>query len=69
MLFNAVPCTSCGCNILIDGSKVISVGGRAMAQGELQSLDQRQCEIICPDCRCTMRFSDREIIEVDSTAN
>jgi hypothetical protein len=69
MLYKAVPCKSCGRNILIDGSKMISVGAGATAQSEFRPLDERECEIICPDCRCTIRFSDRDIIEVDSSAN
>jgi hypothetical protein len=69
MLYKAVPCQNCGRNILIDGSKVVPVGGGATLQSEFRPPEERESSVICPDCRCTTRFSDSDIVEVDSTAN
>ena len=69
MLYKAAPCTNCGHKIFIDGPTVVPVGGGATLQSEFRPPEERESSVICPRCRCTIRFSDSDIVEVDSTSN
>jgi Zn-finger nucleic acid-binding protein len=48
----SVKCPKCGQGVILDRSHMVAVGGGATP------LATKEHEIMCPDCRVAIRFSD-----------
>jgi hypothetical protein len=62
--YQAVLCSTCKKPILLDGARIISVGGGAMPYADMND-PAREREMMCIDCRTVTPFSDRDIVPAE----